>query len=237
METKPKFDLTQSLQQWRQELAGQPVITAEKSRELETHLFDTMAELKAHGLNDEESFWLAARRTGVPAQLAPEFAKTDSAATWRKNVLLIAVWLLAWRIWQAYLTVAVGGILEFWRKSPAHFVHHEAIFEGLMKGVPIVFSFIPIGALFFISFRPEVFANNRLLRFGSCSRRHFLALASALYLPAFLAKSYYFFENHFFRSNWADWMNFLGRDVIWIGALILLITRGFCLPNRTVFRR
>jgi hypothetical protein len=62
METQTRFDLNAAIANWYQELAAQPDLTAVVRRELETHLRDTVAELQARGLNNEESFWLARRR-------------------------------------------------------------------------------------------------------------------------------------------------------------------------------
>ena len=83
MENQTRFDLNAAVENWRQELAVQPAFTPDNRRELETHLRDALAELKARGLNDEESFWLARRRVGQPKKLAQEFIKVDQTQAWR----------------------------------------------------------------------------------------------------------------------------------------------------------
>jgi hypothetical protein len=100
METQTRFDLNAAIQNWRQELAGQPNLTAETRRELETHVRDTMAELQRRGLNDEESFWLARRRVGQPNELGEEFGKADPFQARREGVLGIAVAFFALYLWQ-----------------------------------------------------------------------------------------------------------------------------------------
>jgi hypothetical protein len=94
METQTRFDLNATIANWQQELATQPDLTPEVRRELETHLRDTIEELRQRGLNSEESFWLANRRTGRPQQLDEEFAKEDPTRAWRDRLLWIIVGLL-----------------------------------------------------------------------------------------------------------------------------------------------
>src|SRR4051794_18855031 len=86
METQTRFDLDAAIASWQQELVAQADLTQEVRRELETHLRDTITELQQRGLNNEESFWLARRRTGKPQQLGEEFAKGDPANAWRDRV-------------------------------------------------------------------------------------------------------------------------------------------------------
>jgi len=99
METQTRFDLDAAIASWQQELAAQADLTQEVRRELETHLRDTITELQQRGLNNEESFWLARRRTGKPQQLGEEFAKGDPANAWRDRVFWVVVGLLFVNFW------------------------------------------------------------------------------------------------------------------------------------------
>jgi len=123
MDNPSYFDLNVALENWQAELAAQPGLSAENRRELETHLRDTFAELKSHGLNEEESFWLARRRVGQTQQIAAEFVKADSTQVWRDRVFWMAVALLTYSSW-SYLTsitsnVAINVIAN-WRFSLFH---------------------------------------------------------------------------------------------------------------------
>ena len=97
MENQTRYDLNAAIENWRQELAAQACLTADVRRELETHLRDSIAELRQRGLNEEESFWLARRRVGQPQQLGEEFAKADPAQVWRERVfwMCLAVFLIS----------------------------------------------------------------------------------------------------------------------------------------------
>jgi hypothetical protein len=99
MENQTRFDLNAALEKWQAELAAQPSLSAENRRELETHLRDTFAELKARGLSEEESFWLACRRGGQPQQLAAEFVKDYPTQAWRERLFWLMLTLLAIRLW------------------------------------------------------------------------------------------------------------------------------------------
>ena len=98
MESQTRFDLTRAIDNWRAELSSLPRLTSDSTRELETHLRDTITGFQQRGLNDEESFWLARRRVGPPEQLVMEFAKADPAAVWRERLFWLACGLLFFRL-------------------------------------------------------------------------------------------------------------------------------------------
>ena len=111
METQTRFDLNAAVAAWRQELAAQSDLTPIVRRELETHLRDTVAELRERGLNNEEAFWLARRRLGQPQQLGEEFAKADPLPAWRERTFWMVVALLAVNLWSAFVN-------QFWINTP-----------------------------------------------------------------------------------------------------------------------
>ncbi len=115
MENQTRFDLNAVLENWRQELAAQLNLASDDRRELETHLRDTIAELRQRGLNEEESFWLARRRVGQPQQLAEEFAKADPVSVWRERVIWVAAGSLFVDFWQVTLECVP---LHNWMKHP-----------------------------------------------------------------------------------------------------------------------
>jgi len=115
MENQTRFDLNATIENWRNELAAQPTLTPDTRRELETHLRDSISELRQRGLKDEESFWLARRRVGQPQQLGEEFAKADPVSVWRERVIWIAAGSLLVDFWQVTLECVP---LHNWMKHP-----------------------------------------------------------------------------------------------------------------------
>jgi hypothetical protein len=105
MENQTRFDLNAAIENWQKELTSQSDLTADNRRELETHLRDTLTELQWRGLNDEESFWLARRRTGQPQQLVEEFVKANPTAVWRERVF--------WMLLALFLSRTLGSITTF----------------------------------------------------------------------------------------------------------------------------
>ena len=101
METQTRFDLNTAIASWQQELASEADLTPLVRRELETHLRDTIVELRGRGLNSEESFWLARRRVGRPQQLSEEFSKADPAKVWRERAFWLVLALLIIAVWNA----------------------------------------------------------------------------------------------------------------------------------------
>jgi hypothetical protein len=112
METQTRFDLNAAIAEWQQELAGQPELTPVVRRELETHLRDTVAELQGRGLNNEESFWLARRRTGQPRQLGREFAKAEPVKLWRERVFWVVLTILGVALWELIVGCFIGLSLQ-----------------------------------------------------------------------------------------------------------------------------
>jgi len=110
MEPASEFDLNRSLQIWREQLAAQPGLTPEARQELESHLGETMADLRQRGIIAEEAFWLARCRVGPPERLAQEFAKANPWPLWRKWALWMATSILGMWIIQGTL-VGVSGLL------------------------------------------------------------------------------------------------------------------------------
>jgi len=90
METT-RFDLNQSIRQWRDPLAQSATLRTEELDELEHHLRDSIAELRARQLTEEESFLIATRRLGHRDTLVQEYAKTNSGRVWASRL----AWMLA----------------------------------------------------------------------------------------------------------------------------------------------
>jgi hypothetical protein len=134
MENQTRFDLNAALENWRQELAAQPNLTSEDRRELETHLHDTIAELRRRGLNEEESFWLARRRVGKLEQLGEEFEKADPTKIWRERVFWMAISLVG------------SYVFMTWRDLLASWLNHSSWMEGFYL-IPL---FVLIGSVFMI---------------------------------------------------------------------------------------
>ena len=129
MENQTRFDLNAAMENWRHELAAQPPLAPDNRRELETHLRDALAELKARGLNDEESFWLARRRVGPPQKLAEEFVKADPAKVWRERFYWMAVALVG-----SYVFMTWKDLLATWLNQ-----NNYGWVESLYL-IPVIFS-------------------------------------------------------------------------------------------------
>jgi hypothetical protein len=112
MEPATGFDLTAARERWRQALAAREAITAERARELETHLDDVSAELRTRGLSAEEAFWVAAHRLGDPLTLGEQFATADPAPVWRNRVFWIALGILL-NLFAQPLVMGFAALLYF----------------------------------------------------------------------------------------------------------------------------
>jgi hypothetical protein len=91
MENPASFDLNQNMRQWRDSLAQSAALRTEDLDELEQHLRDSMAQLRARQLSEEESFLVAARRLGGGEVLTREFAKANPSRVWQSRLC----WMIA----------------------------------------------------------------------------------------------------------------------------------------------
>lgn len=124
MEPAGEFDLNRGLQSWREQLAVQSGLTPETRQELESHLRETMTDLRRQGLNTEEAFWLARRRLGPPEQLGQEFAKDNPVS--RRWALWVATAMLGVWIIQGALA-GVSGVLTLIELKTAPLPYTEAV--------------------------------------------------------------------------------------------------------------
>jgi hypothetical protein len=91
------FDIEASIRTWRETLLARAAIRAQDVDELEDHLREELARLRAEAgprpalLDEEESFLIASRRLGHADALAGEFARAHPAAAWRRRW----IWMLA----------------------------------------------------------------------------------------------------------------------------------------------
>jgi hypothetical protein len=104
MENHTSFDLTTSIQRWRENLAQSPDFRADDLDELESHLQDSVRELAARGLSPEEAFAIATRRIGPGQGLAAEFARVNGNTLWIDRLL--------WMLLGAVFVAVVRSLFE-----------------------------------------------------------------------------------------------------------------------------
>jgi hypothetical protein len=101
MEDTAQFDLNIALRLWLERLGQSPQVKVENLKELESHVRDSVGQLQMKGLSSEESFLVATRRVGNPAQLEPEFAKVNRS-WWNiavHGLILIFFSIICWFVW------------------------------------------------------------------------------------------------------------------------------------------
>ena len=91
METTTPFDLNQAILKWRDGLAQSPAIRGENLDELEVHLRDSVATLRARDLSADEAFLIATKRVGNGAVLGKEFGKVNAANVWVERCLWVLI--------------------------------------------------------------------------------------------------------------------------------------------------
>jgi hypothetical protein len=202
MENQTRFDLTAALENWRQDLATQPQLSAEDRRELETHLRDSLAELKQRGLNEQESFWLARRRLGPPAQIAEEFAKAVPLSIWRAR--------MPW--------IAAGAVLCYGLTTGQEMLSNLLDPSGEQNGMGLYFGLFAIPALALLAFAWMVRRGQApawLKCLGTTPRSPRWAATVLSVLLALIVSAAYLSANRIGRAS---------HDLIATGAVIEMIT-------------
>lgn len=107
MGTQTSFNLNDARGRWQKQLAAAGLTTVE-IEELQSHVTEATDELRRQGLNEEESFWVAARRLGPAPALGAEFAAADP-----------------WRYWsERFFWAAALGLPIYFLMSASRFVFH-----------------------------------------------------------------------------------------------------------------
>ncbi|HEX6749854.1 MAG TPA: permease prefix domain 1-containing protein [Longimicrobium sp.] len=79
--------LEQQIEAWRAHLRRSRTITGSDAAELEDHLREQIASLRADGLSADEAFLVAVKRMGAIDALTREFAREHSERLWKQLVL------------------------------------------------------------------------------------------------------------------------------------------------------
>jgi hypothetical protein len=194
METQTCYDLNGAIENWRDQLAAQPNLTAEVRRELETHLRDAIAGFQQRGLNDEESFWLACKRVGQPPQLGEEFVKVDPAAIWRERVFWMAFAFVLIDIWKTFTDDLFAFITNLFNKHYSIPIVHS-------MAIPLSYSCFTILSVLFVVWFSFYLAKGRTLqwRFYSGfifqSRLRFLFVFLTLLFASYVFEAFNFWPN------------------------------------------
>lgn len=225
METPTRFDLEAAIANWQHELAAQADLTPIVRRELETHLRDTVAELQARGLNNEESFWLARRRLGQPPQLNSAFASGDPTKVWHERVFWLVLALLTINLWSVTSNYLFFLFTKDVRVRTGGFVM-------LINGARLFLNWAPIliVAILLATGRFDFTSKRWLSFFGSRFRLAAIATVWILYNSG-VQVGYELAQNH---------SNSIARVVIWtnlfymtIWPSILLALLMWLMPRRT----
>jgi len=89
MEKMADAGIVISINKWEEQIKSVPSITTSNSAELKNHLIDTIDNLKAAGLDDEESFRIALRRLGDITILKNEFDEVNMPVIQMRKIILV----------------------------------------------------------------------------------------------------------------------------------------------------
>jgi hypothetical protein len=112
MESHARFDLTSAIARWTADLAARGNLDPARVAELESHLRDSVADLRQRGLDDAETFLIATRRLGSPSQIEAEFEKTESGVLPRRALWWLILGVAGWTALSAALG-AMESVLAF----------------------------------------------------------------------------------------------------------------------------
>ena len=155
MKTTASFDLNQTIQRWRENLAQSPAFRSENLDELEAHLQDLISSLQSRGLSAAEAFQIAAQRLGAAEQLDAEFSKANPVTVWQHRALWMLVGMLFWTVWADLTSIikSMGIYIGSW-------VITNGLVLGWVGGTLHLLMFVCVIVCFWL------LANGRLARFS-----------------------------------------------------------------------
>jgi hypothetical protein len=181
MENTHPFSLKKSVSDWKQSLLARNLISAEEAAELESHLSDSINQLVATGLNEEEAFLVSTHRMGHPCKLEQEFAKVHTNRQWKQKLIWMLVgWVLLLFVEQlGRIAIGAGfaGLYLNWNVTTASFAAAAA---------NIAIWTIGIGALLWIAKNPRKPLLSRHEKQGTIPLKSWILLAIIAYALVFL---------------------------------------------------
>lgn len=114
MENQTSFDLNAAVQRWRAGLARSSSFGMNDLEELESHVRDSEALLRAQGLSAEEAFLIAIRRTGSRDVLAAEFAAVNGSSVWLDRLLWMTTGWITMSALLSLITTLMLGTVFAW---------------------------------------------------------------------------------------------------------------------------
>lgn len=195
METTIEFNLNNALQLWLERLGQSPQVKAENLKELESHIRDSVGQLQTKGLSSEESFLIATRRAGTPAQLEPEFAKINHRP-WNiivQGLILVFFSVCCWFLWGILHFPKMMNLASQGRPLPAFTVFMVDLFlDHLLITVP------PLLAVFYCAYiwTRKSFRGSSWIGFFAATMAALILLTMPIMI-AVLLPVIVFMNNHF----------------------------------------
>ena len=103
--------------------------------ELEQHVRDSISDLTAKGLNDEEAFLIATRRLGEHGSLGREFGKVNGSHIWARR----AFWMLAGYVLMQICGMLVSGVVSLGQVLAVVMGGNAAVLACVSIGLTVAF--------------------------------------------------------------------------------------------------
>jgi hypothetical protein len=168
--------LEEQIGQWRLYLQRRRAIRPPDVEELEAHLRDQVASLRAAGLSEDEAFLVAVKRIGSLDAVSREFAREHSERLWKQLVVSDAEATQGAATTRTEALVVVGLAI-----AAAATIKVAGLF-GLAIDGPAEGRFVRNVSLFVLPYLAAYFAWKRRLDAGACIRLALPFLAAAIFV-------------------------------------------------------
>jgi hypothetical protein len=149
MEKNADAGILMSIKRWVDQLKSVPSLTTSNSEELKNHLLDTMDNLKAAGLDDEEAFWIASRRLGDISILKDEYDEVNMPVIQMRKIILVFSGILVFFLLYSLMhltTKLLFFVLYQINYNPAEIIRYVVIY---LSAYHFIFIFCTILLYFF----------------------------------------------------------------------------------------
>lgn len=139
MERNVKFTLETQLHNWCEQLRRFPEVTESDSAELKSHLLDSIDHLKEAGLDEEEAFWVSARRLDFNPISSEAYHFINSPAVMQlKRTVLIFAGILGFFL--LYYFLLFSSMLFFYGLTSFHIAGDRALgwISNYLNGAQLV---------------------------------------------------------------------------------------------------
>lgn len=141
MDNRAQFRLEDQISSWKSKLYES--MGSEEVEELESHLYDSIDELKVKGLDEDEAFYIAQKRLGTFKNLSEEYAKVKPSIQFLRRLKPLVTGMLLYMVFASFNNQIIEStvLLSSWFGVDRSEVWFVSVTTSVVLGLAYILSF------------------------------------------------------------------------------------------------